>query len=86
VVAFKIDRWFVAGIGHDREDEAIVDMILNLTQALGLQVVAEGVETAEQLDRLRRLGCPLIQGFYFGRPMPAEQIEDFLRAPQPVLS
>jgi diguanylate cyclase (GGDEF)-like protein len=86
VEALKIDRSFVAGIGHDREDEAIVDMILNLTQTLGLQVVAEGVETTEQLDRLRRLGCPLIQGFYFGRPMPAEQIEDFLRAPQPVLS
>jgi diguanylate cyclase (GGDEF)-like protein len=86
VQALKIDRSFVAGIGHDREDEAIVGMILNLTQALGLRVVAEGVESAEQLDRLRRLGCPLIQGFYFGRPMPAEQIEDFLRAPQPVLS
>jgi len=79
VEALKIDRSFVAGIGHDREDEAIVDMILNLTQALGLRVVAEGVETAEQLDRLRRLGCPLIQGYYFGRPMPAEQVDDFLR-------
>ncbi|MEV7627110.1 EAL domain-containing protein [Actinoplanes sp. NPDC089786] len=86
VQALKIDRSFVAGIGHDREDEAIVEMILNLAQVLDLRVVAEGVETADQLARLRRLGCPLMQGFYFGRPMPAEQIDDFLRAPQPILS
>ena len=86
VEALKIDRSFVAGIGHDREDEAIVDMILNLSRALGLRVVAEGVETVEQIERLRRQGCPLMQGFYFGRPMPAEQIEDFLRERQPVLS
>ncbi|GLZ01960.1 EAL domain-containing protein [Actinoplanes sp. NBRC 103695] len=86
VEALKIDRSFVAGIGHDREDEAIIEMLLNLTQVLGLQVVAEGVETAEQLDRLRGWGCSLMQGFYFGRPMPAELIDDFLRAQQPVLS
>ena len=86
VGALKIDRSFVAGLGQDREDEAIVSMILNLSQALGLQVVAEGVETAGQLDQLRRWGCPLMQGYYFGRPMPAEQIEEFLGAPQPVLS
>ena len=86
VGALKIDRSFVAGLGQDREDEAIVSMILNLSQALGLRVVAEGVETAGQLDQLRRWGCPLMQGFYFGRPMPAEQIEEFLGAPQPVLS
>ena len=86
VEALKIDRSFVAGIGHDREDEAIVGMILNLSQALGLRVVAEGVETAEQFDQLRRWGCPLMQGFHFGRPMPAGQIGDFLVTPQPALS
>ena len=86
VEALKIDRSFVAGIGHDREDEAIVDTILHLAHSLGLQVVAEGVETADQLDRLRRLGCPLMQGYYFGRPMPAEQVKDFLGLPQPALS
>jgi diguanylate cyclase (GGDEF)-like protein len=86
VEALKIDRSFVAGIGRDREDEAIVAMVLHLAQALGLRVVAEGVETADQLDKLRRLGCPLMQGFYFGRPMPAEQVRDFLRSPQPALS
>ena len=86
VESLKIDRSFVAGIGHDREDEAIVDMILHLANALGLQVVAEGVETTLQIDRLRRLGCPLMQGYYFGRPMPADQVVDFLRQPQPALS
>ena len=86
VEALKIDRSFVGGIGEDREDEAIVEMVLRLAQALDLQVVAEGVETAGQLDKLRRLGCPLMQGYYFGRPMPAEQVGDFLRQPQPALS
>ncbi len=86
VEALKIDRSFVAGLGHDREDEAIVEMILNLSRALGLRVVAEGVETVEQLAQLRRWGSPLMQGFYFGRPMPAEQVEEFLGAAQPVLS
>ena len=86
VETLKIDRSFVAGIGHDREDEAIVNMILSLATALDLQVVAEGVETADQLDQLRRLGCALMQGFYFGRPMPAEQTRNFLSQPQPVLS
>jgi len=86
VAALKIDRSFVAGIGQDREDEAIVGMILNLSRTLGLRVVAEGVETAGQRDQLRRWGCPFMQGFHFGRPMPAEQVEHFLGTPQPVLS
>jgi len=86
VETLKIDRSFVAGIGRDREDEAIVDMILSLARALGLRVVAEGVETVGQRDRLRSLGCDLMQGFYFGRPMPAEQADAYLRQPQPALS
>jgi diguanylate cyclase (GGDEF)-like protein len=86
VETLKIDRSFVAGIGRDREDEAIVGMILGLARALGLHVVAEGVETAEQLNQLRQLGCELMQGFYLGRPMPADQIRNFLSRPQPVLS
>jgi EAL domain-containing protein (putative c-di-GMP-specific phosphodiesterase class I) len=86
VETLKIDRSFVAGIGRDHEDEAIVDMVLSLGRALGLQVVAEGVETADQLDRLRQLGCDLMQGYYYGKPMPPEKIEDFLRQRQPVLS
>ena len=86
VETLKIDRSFVAGIGRDRDDEAIVEMILSLAKALHLEVVAEGVETAEQMTWLRQLGCKYLQGFHFGRPMPAEQIGDLLRGPQPVLS
>ena len=83
VETLKIDRSFVGGLGHDREDEAIVNMILNLASGLDLRVVAEGVETADQLDQLRRLGCEFVQGFFFSAPMPAGQVSDFLREPQP---
>jgi diguanylate cyclase (GGDEF)-like protein len=81
VESLKIDRSFVAGIGRNREDEAIVDMILSLARALGLHVVAEGVETADQLAHLQRLECALVQGYLFGRPMPPDQIWNFLREP-----
>jgi diguanylate cyclase (GGDEF)-like protein len=86
VETLKIDRSFVADLGGDREDEAIVEMILSLARALDLQVVAEGVETAGQLHQLRRLGCVYMQGFYFGRPMPAEHTLDFLTGPRSVLT
>ncbi|WP_164842771.1 putative bifunctional diguanylate cyclase/phosphodiesterase [Actinoplanes solisilvae] len=84
VETLKVDRSFVAGIGCDREDEAIVGMILSLARALELQVVAEGVETADQLDQLRRLGCVLVQGFWFGRPMSADEARNLVSRPQPI--
>jgi diguanylate cyclase (GGDEF)-like protein/PAS domain S-box-containing protein len=68
----KVDRAFVAGLLTDQEDSAIVTAVINLAHTLGLQAVAEGVETAEQLARLRELGCDIGQGYYFGRPLPAE--------------
>jgi EAL domain-containing protein (putative c-di-GMP-specific phosphodiesterase class I) len=74
VEALKIDKSFIAGLGRDREDEAIVEMILSLARTLDLHVVAEGVETAEQLRRLDQLGCALVQGFHLGRPAPAEDV------------
>jgi hypothetical protein len=67
----KIDRAFVTGLGADAQDSAIVAAILRLADALGLTVVAEGVETAAQLAELRALGCELAQGWYLGRPLPA---------------
>jgi len=66
----KIDRSFVAGLGRDPHDTAIVRSIISLAKALNLAVTAEGIETAEQLARLRALGCEQGQGFYLGRPMP----------------
>jgi EAL domain-containing protein (putative c-di-GMP-specific phosphodiesterase class I) len=61
----------VGGLGADGGDEAIVTAIIRLAHTLGLEAVAEGVETAGQLARLRALGCDLAQGFYLASPMPA---------------
>jgi EAL domain-containing protein (putative c-di-GMP-specific phosphodiesterase class I) len=76
----KIDRAFVAGITSGEEDRAIVRTIIELARALGLTVVAEGVETPEQLGVLRELGCELAQGYLFARPAPAEALTGILRA------
>ena len=62
-------RAFVASMGPGRPDGAIVSAVLLMGAALGLDVVAEGVEHAGQADVLRELGCPLAQGFHFGRPV-----------------
>ena len=67
----KVDQSFVAGLGAEDGDEAIVAAIIRLAHTLGLEAVAEGVETPAQLARLRALGCNLAQGFYLARPMQA---------------
>lgn len=73
VEALKVDRSFVHGLGRDKEDEAIVATIVDLGRSLDLVMVAEGVETADQLLHLERLGCARVQGDHFGRPLPADQ-------------
>jgi diguanylate cyclase (GGDEF)-like protein/PAS domain S-box-containing protein len=65
----KIDRSFVAGVAGSTEDSALARGILTLGQTLGLETVAEGIETAEQLAALRELGCQLGQGYFFARPL-----------------
>ena len=84
VDVLKIDRSFVDGLGDDPEDTAIVTAIISLGRALGLRVVAEGVETERQLAELRRLGCDRAQGFMFARPGPAGQLWD-VRTPYPMV-
>ena len=69
----KIDQSFVRDITNDPEDAAIVRAILAMSQSLGLEVVAEGVETREQLDYLSANGCTSYQGYYFSRPVPIEE-------------
>jgi diguanylate cyclase (GGDEF)-like protein len=69
VDGLKVDRSFVAGLGTQPVDTAIVESVLTMARALGLPVVAEGVETDDQLARLRALGCARAQGYLLGRPM-----------------
>ena len=75
VEAIKIDRSFVSGLGLEDDDTTIVEAVIRLGHSLGLSVVAEGVETPLQLNRLRDLGCDTAQGYLFGRPRPASIIQ-----------
>ncbi|MFZ4518041.1 MAG: putative bifunctional diguanylate cyclase/phosphodiesterase [Microthrixaceae bacterium] len=75
VQALKIDRSFVDGIGVADEDSAIVRALCDLGDQLGLRVVAEGIETPLQMELLRAWGCDTGQGFLFGRPVPADELE-----------
>ena len=76
----KIDQSFVAGLGSDAVNTAIVASVISLAHAMHLEVVAEGVETSEQLERLHTLGCDFAQGYFIARPMPASEIDECLAA------
>ncbi len=78
--ALKIDRAFIAGMMDSTETLAIVSAIVNLSKALGLLVVAEGVETEQQVERLQALGCDEAQGYLFSHPLPAYEIAKLLTA------
>lgn len=78
----KVDRSFVDGLGSDPNDSAIVTAIITLAHTLGLEAVAEGVETAEQLSELRRLSCDKGQGFLMARPATAAEVETMLATDQ----
>ena len=79
VDVLKIDRAFVAGLQQDNADASIVHAVVSLGHALGLTVVAEGMETAEESDQVHALGCDLAQGYYFARPLPREQAGAYIR-------
>lgn len=78
----KIDMQFTQGIESNKKDRAITTIIINLAKSLGLDVLAEGVETIGQGDFLKQKLCDEVQGFYYHKPMPAEEIEKLLRVQQ----
>jgi diguanylate cyclase (GGDEF)-like protein len=75
----KIDQSFVRGLPEDSENAAIVMAVIQMAHALGLTVVAEGVETPQQAEFLRAAGCDILQGYLLGRPMPQAQLLDFVQ-------
>jgi EAL domain-containing protein (putative c-di-GMP-specific phosphodiesterase class I) len=79
--ALKIDRSFIQDIATDEADQKLVAAAVAMAHALGLKVVAEGVETDSQLKILRRLQCDFAQGFLFAKPLPAAELRAFVQAP-----
>jgi diguanylate cyclase (GGDEF)-like protein/PAS domain S-box-containing protein len=77
IYKLKIDQSFVRDITIDNEDKAIVSAIISMAKRLGLQTIAEGVETIGQLEYLHEEGCDEIQGYYYSKPLPAEAFEAF---------
>ena len=79
VNTLKIDRSFIRNVPGNTEDNAIAHAIITMGESLGLTVVAEGVETIEQMNYLKEQSCDEMQGFYFSRPVVPEQFADLLR-------
>jgi EAL domain-containing protein (putative c-di-GMP-specific phosphodiesterase class I) len=80
VTSLKIDRPFVASMRDDEQNAQVIRSTIALGRNLGMRVVAEGVETQEILDELRLLGCDLAQGFLLSRPLPADEVEEWIEA------
>jgi EAL domain-containing protein (putative c-di-GMP-specific phosphodiesterase class I) len=80
----KIDRSFVMTTSARRDYAAVIQAIITLARNLGIEVVAEGVETAEQVALLQALDCEFGQGYYFAKPLPPEEAQKMLPAPAPL--
>ncbi|MBQ6492965.1 MAG: EAL domain-containing protein [Erysipelotrichaceae bacterium] len=76
VDVLKMDRSFIINIEHDKKDIQVVELILGIARSLNVPVVAEGVETEAQLKILKDLGCNIVQGYYFSKPLPAKEFEE----------
>jgi len=78
VYKLKIDQSFVRDISADPDDKAIVTAIINMASSLDMKTIAEGVETAAQLEFLRLHGCDEVQGYYFSKPLVAKEFETYV--------
>ena len=76
--ALKLDMQFIRTAFRDRKDTRLLEGVIQLAETLELPTIAEGVETAEQLMALKGMGCDIVQGYYFSRPLPAEEFERFV--------
>ncbi|OOZ36229.1 hypothetical protein BOW52_10895 [Solemya elarraichensis gill symbiont] len=74
----KIDRTFIKGLPENKESASFCEAIIALAKALNLQTVAEGIEKVSQLQFLNRIGCTTMQGFYFSKPLPPQELEKML--------
>ncbi|OPH58436.1 PAS domain S-box protein [Paenibacillus ferrarius] len=81
----KIDRSFIRDITENENDKAIVSTIISMAQFLNMDVIAEGIETKEQLEILMENDCKKIQGYYFSRPLPADEVENVFFAPMRIV-
>jgi len=82
----KVDRSFVRNLPSNSEDKAITNAIIVMGKTLSLTVVAEGVETEEQMNFLKEHACDVMQGYYFSKPIVPEQFADLLRDHTPSIS
>ena len=79
VARLKIDKSFINDLPNDENDKAVASAVISLGQKLNLRVIAEGVETDDQVAFLRQNNCDEMQGYHFSKPLPADDIENMLR-------
>jgi EAL domain-containing protein (putative c-di-GMP-specific phosphodiesterase class I) len=78
VDVLKIDRSFITPLDESTERGELVAAIIHIAHTMRKRIVAEGVETVEQLNKLKEFGCDLVQGYFIARPLPAVELEQFL--------
>ncbi|MES9967275.1 MAG: EAL domain-containing protein, partial [Sedimenticola sp.] len=78
VCKLKIDRSFITNLTSDPEDLTIVQVVVGLAKNMGIKVIAEGVETADQLELLKQMECDYVQGYYFAKPLPSDEMQALL--------
>ena len=82
--ALKLDMQFIRSAFGERIDTRLLEAMIRLADSFGVPTIAEGVETAEQVSVLKRMGCDIIQGYYFSRSLPADEFDKFIKFKQPV--